>query len=298
MNLRDLEYIKEIAKSGSMVRAASNCHVSQSTLSIQLKKLEEELDVQIFERSKRRLISTAIGQKIIAHAEQILQLSSEIKLLAKQAKDPFAGELKLGAFPTLAPYWFPLIIPYVKKTFPALHLQLIEEKTHVLIEKLKTGKIDCAALALPIEEPDFTICPLFTEPFYLALPHQHKLSKKKTIKADDIVAQGMMLLEDGHCLRGQALKFCTEYGISESHNYRAASLETLRNMVIAGEGLTIIPELAIRNEDKHLSYLPFKQGGHNRSIALCWRKSSFRQEFFPQLATALKGITLSKKRKG
>lgn len=272
-----------------MARAAGACRISQPTLSIQLRKLEQSLGVTLFERSRKGILFTPVGKAVLQIAEEILSKADEIKDISKASKDPLSGELKFGAFPTLAPYWFPKVIPILKKEFPTLRLQLFEEKSEILVEKLAKGELDCAALAMPIERKDFVSEQLFEEHFVLAVPVKHKLNKAalNLVSPSDIHKERLLLLEDGHCMRGQALSFCTSHGISEKENYRAASLETLRNMVAAGEGITLIPEIAVQNSDKRISYLKLAPPMPRRQIGLYWRRANPREELFEKIADLL-----------
>lgn len=295
MNIRDLHYVVRIAELGSMVRAAEACHISPSTLSIQLGKLEKLLGVQIFERTNKRVMLTRAGEDIVSHAKTILHQVEALKNVAAQAHDPRTGEVRVGAFPTLAPYWFPHIVPRLKDKFPQMKLRLVEEKTDTLIQLLRDGAIDCAALAAPIEDKDFDSAPLFEEPFLLAVPAVHALAKRMKISSADLGSENLLLLEEGHCLRGQALAFCHHIGASEAGNYRATSLETLRNMVISGAGLTIMPQLAVpAAPSPMIRYIPFAAPAPGRSIGLYWRKTSARQALFHDLHTVLRGYPVTR----
>ncbi|MCO6430165.1 MAG: LysR family transcriptional regulator [Deltaproteobacteria bacterium] len=290
MNLRDLEYLVAISRLGSMARASVYCSVSQSTLSIQIKKLEEELGAALFERRSRRVTPTRTGARVIERCERILHEVRGIREIAKSESDPLSGDLRLGAFPTLAPYWFPRIIPLVKERFPKLRLQLVEEKTGQLLEGLAAGAIDCAVLAMPVEQRGFEHRRLFAEPFYLAVPRDHALARKRGGKVDTarLSGENLLLLEEGHCMRGQALQFCASRGISSEGSYMASSLETLRNMVAAGQGLTLIPKIAASPAAATgIRYLSFSDSQPRREIGLFWRTSTSRRELFVGLAKAM-----------
>lgn len=286
MNIRDLKYITILAKERHFARAAEKAFVSQPALSMQIKKLEDELGVQIFERSKQDFLVTKIGEKILKKAEIILGEVEEIKNLAKNSKDPFGGELRIGGFPTLASYFFPQVVKKISKKFPHLKLLLIEEKTDALIAKLKSGEIDCALLAMPISEDALDVIKIFDEPFLLAVPKNHELAKLKKIHQKDLKGKSLMLLEDGHCLREQALEACSMLGAFEQQDFKATSLETLRQMVISGAGITLMPKIAVQKDDK-ISYIEIVHAPH-RSLGLYWRKSSSRKELFKQLAKEMK----------
>ncbi|MBL0318362.1 MAG: LysR family transcriptional regulator [Alphaproteobacteria bacterium] len=284
MNLRDIEYIVAVAKLRHFAKAAEQCHVSQSTLSIQIKKLEEYLGVSLFERNNKHVMLTPIGQDIYEVGKRLLSEAQTIRNLAKQAKDPFSGTLKLGAFPTLAPYLFPQIAPLITKQLPPLDLYLLEEKTDQLLAQLQEGTVDCVLLALPVNHLLFLEVPLFFEPFFIALPKQHPLARKKQLSLEDISQEELLLLDEGHCLRSQSLELCTRIGKGESRHYRGTSLETLRSMVAAGAGITVIPQCAVPEKDAHLHYIPFSQKDIGRTIGLVYRKTSHRTALFEKIS--------------
>jgi len=276
MNLRDLEYLVAVADRKHFGKAAEHCHVSQPTLSMQLKKLEEYLGVQLFERTNKHVMITEAGEKIAERARQILRNAEEIKEIGKTAQDCYAGDFRLGAFPTLAPYFLPLAVPKITKKFPKLKLLLIEEKTEQLLDGLKAGSMDAALIALPIKDDDLESAPLFNDPFFLAVPLGHPLAKRKSINQNEIKGEHLLLLEDGHCLRSQALEVCSMIGASEQQDFRATSLETLRQMVASGIGITLIPKLAMKKNDG-IAYIPFAKSAPSRTIGLVWRKTSARK---------------------
>lgn len=281
MNLRDLRYFIALADTRHFGRAAESCFVSQPTLSTQLRKLEDELGVTLFERAPRNILLTAAGEQILQHARQALTQVSLMQEIAKHIKDPEATSLRLGIFPTLAPYLLPHAVPNFRQRFPNLELLLIEEKTETLIQKLRNGLIDAAILAEPVSDEFFDSMPLFTEPFVLALPEKHPLSRHRTLGMDDLAQQHLLLLDDGHCLRDQALAVCARSGAGEKEGFRATSLETLRQMVAAGVGITLLPMLAVQPpvpESPHIRLLPFRDPAPTRRIALYWRKSSVRAD--------------------
>ncbi len=274
MNIRDLQYIVAVARLGHFGKAAEACHVSQPTLSGQIKKLEEQLGVQIFERTNRRVVATDTGLHIIAHARQILAEVGKIKELAKSAQDPLSGECRLGAFPTLASYIFPRLVMDIKAVMPDLRLILLEEKTDILLARLRAGDIDAALLALPIEDESLHMQALFEDEFVLAVPADHVLSRYKHVSQDVLTQYPLLLLEEGHCLRDQALDVCRRHHLNEEQDFRATSLETLRQMVKAGTGLTFMPKVATREDDKGICYIPFTAPAPKRTIGLVWRKTS------------------------
>ena len=286
MNLRDLRYFIALAETRHFGRAAEACFVSQPTLSTQLKKLEEELGVALFERAPRNILLTPDGEQILRHAKLALSHVGTMQEIAKHTKDPESASIRLGIFPTLAPYLLPHVVPKLRKRFPNLELLLIEEKTEILIHQLRDGLIDAAILAEPLTEEQFESMHLFTEPFVLALPEKHPLSKQLTLGMGELEQQHLLLLEDGHCLRDQALAVCALSGASEKEGFRATSLETLRQMVAAGVGITLLPMLAVKPpvpKSPYIRLLPFRNPAPTRRIALFWRKSSVRGAFLRDL---------------
>ncbi len=282
MNIRDLKYLIAVAREQHFARAAEKSFVSQPTLSMQIKKLEDELGVQIFERSQKNFLVTAVGKEIIKKAEIILCEAEEIKNIAKNSLDPASGELRVGAFPTLASYFFPNFVGKFSKKFRKLKLLLIEEKTEELLKKLKNGEIDAAFIALPLGDNSFESHKIFSEEFLLAVPKNHELAKKKNVQTKDLKGKTLMLLEDGHCLRNQALEACSMLGAFEQQDFKASSLETLRQMVINGSGITLMPEIAARKADK-ISYIKINNAP-KRTIGLVWRKNSSRKELMKEIA--------------
>ena len=277
MNLRDLQYIVAVAELKSFVKAADQCCVSQPTLSMQIKKLEAFLGITLFERNNKQILVTDVGDSIISSAKKALLEAEHIKELARNAQNPLAGTFKLGAFPTLASYILPDLVPLVKSTLPDIRLILVEEKTDVLLQQLKNGTIDAALLAAPINDDNLVVKPLFDDIFKLAVSNQHPLCKKAAISAVDIIGEPLLLLDEGHCLRDQALQFCQLNGATEEQNVRATSLETLRQMVRANTGITFIPNIATQNSDEAICYIPFEDPQPKRTICLVWRKTNPRR---------------------
>ncbi|MES2983745.1 MAG: LysR substrate-binding domain-containing protein [Pseudomonadota bacterium] len=290
MNLRDLQYLVAVADHQHFSKAAQACHVSQPTLSMQLKKLEDYLGVQLLERSNKKVMVTPIGKIVVERARRMMQEAHAIEQVAKAAQDPYSGDFRLGAFPTLAPYFLPRIAPLIRKKLPKLKLLLIEEKTAQLLERLQAGTLDAALVALPVESDTLTTAPLFDDPFLLAVPLGHALAKRRTIRQHDIEDEPLLLLEDGHCLRNQALAVCSLIGASEHQDFRATSLETLRQMVASGVGITLIPELAMKKNDG-IAYIPFSSPTVSRTIGLAWRKTSARQPCIDRLAGLMTGLS-------
>jgi LysR family hydrogen peroxide-inducible transcriptional activator len=287
MNIRDLKYLVALQDHQHFGKAADACFVSQPALSMQIKKLEEHLGVQLLERTNKSVMFTTVGDALTARARLVLSQVDEMKELAKQSVDPFSGELRLGIFPTLAPYLLPRIAPKISKKLPRLSLFLLEEKTNTLLEKLQQGKIDAAILALPIDVSGLFSVPLFDEEFMLAVPVTHELAKRKSIKAEELSHHPLLLLEDGHCLREQALSFCYRVQAEENQRFRATSLETLRYMVAAGVGVTLMPKLACRANDG-VAYITFKTPKPMRSIGMVWRASTAKELVLKEIVAQIK----------
>lgn len=287
MNIRDLRYFLAVAELEHFGKAAEQCHVSQPTLSGQIKKLEEELGVTLFERTNRSVMVTQVGQEIAQSARRILREVDTIGEIAQSAHDPLAGKFRLGAFPTLSTYIFPQLVPKFKNALPNMRLILIEEKTAMLIEQLRNGDIDAALLALPVQEDFLHSQKLFDDEFFLAVPTGHALSKHKTIEQKTLNNQKLLLLEEGHCLRDQALDVCQLHGIGEEQDFKATGLETLRQMVKAGTGITFMPKIAIAEQETGMHYIPFKAPAPVRTIGLVWRKTTARKQAIEQIAAML-----------
>ncbi len=265
-----------------MARAAERCHVGQPTLSTQLKKLEDTLGVQLFERGPRGLKPTAAGAPIIAQARVVLEEAKKLRALARATQDPMVGTLRLGAIPTLGPYLLPHLLPVIRKTYPQLRLLLSEHLTATLLEALHAHTIDGALLALPVAHAGLETMELFREPFELALPAGHRLAKKKRVQPQDLADENLLLLAEGHCLRDQALDVCGAAMRASREEVQATSLETLRQMVAAGVGCTLLPQLATQGgarPDKRLIELrPFARPTPTRLIGLLWRARGARAE--------------------
>lgn len=293
MNIRALQYFVALADLRNFSRAAEACFVTQPTLSIQLRKLEEELGVQLIERTPRKIMLTEVGTDIAARAREIIHDVEQLKAIARRATDPGAGILRLGIFPTLAPYLLPHIVPIIRKTFPKLQLQLFEEKTFDVLKLLKRGKLDAGILALPIEDEQLCFEVLFDEPFVVAMPASHPLADSKYLSINDLRGQDLLLLEEGHCLRDHALEVCSMVGATEKLNFQATSLETLRMMVAADVGVTLLPTLSVKPpvpKTENLALRPFCPPEPKRTLALCWRRSSAMSDFYEQLAELIRQL--------
>lgn len=294
MNLRDLRYLVAVAEHGHFGRAADACFVSQPTLSTQIKKLEETLGVVLIERTNRKVMLTPVGKAIVAQAQTVLRSVSDLERIADEFRDPFGGEFRLGIIPTVAPYLLPKILGPIRKRFPKLNISLTEAQTAVISVKLKTGELDAVILALPLAEEQVIEREIYKEPFYLALSKQRCKAGRKSAALSDLDSEEVLLLEDGHCLRDQALDVCNSRNATENTNFRATSLETLRQMVAADAGVTLMPKLAVPAAKGSVRYLPFK--GTNvphRRIGLCWRSSSTRSALMEDMAELLAGLKLA-----
>jgi LysR family hydrogen peroxide-inducible transcriptional activator len=290
MNLRDLRYFVALADTRHFGKAAERSFVSQPTLSAQIKKLETYLGVQLIERQPRKVTLTETGAKILPVARRILQDSDEIVSMARNEHDPLSGKLKLALIPTIGPYLLPLVTRKLRKQLPRLKLMLYEHQTQPLLEKLRAGDIDLGILALPVPLDGLEARPLYDESFTLAVPTNSPLAKRAHVKVDDLNGETLLLLEDGHCLRDQALDVCSRVDVKESEDYRATSLETLRQMVAAGLGITLLPELATRGpfgSGHGLTVKQFARPVPSRSVGAVWRKSTARAEAIAAVCDAI-----------
>ncbi|MEO8019153.1 MAG: LysR substrate-binding domain-containing protein [Pseudomonadota bacterium] len=295
LKLKDLRYLVAVADTRHFGRAAERSFVSQPTLSAQLKKLEEYLGVQLIERAPKRVSLTAAGEQIVERARRILESSDEIVELAKGHGDPLAGRIKLALLPTIGPYLLPNVAAKMRKQLPRLELMLYEYQTDLMLEKLHSGELDVGILALPVSLDGLESCELYREPFMVALPAHHRLSGRASIKVEDLHNETLLLLEDGHCLRDQALDICSGAGLQEKQDFRATSLETLRQMVAAGVGITLLPELAGRGAygaARGVVIKPFVKPVPTRTIGAVWRKSSARRPVILALARQIKAHAL------
>jgi len=279
IKLKDLRYLVTVADTGHFGQAAERCFVSQPTLSAQLKKLEDYLGVQLIERQPKGGTLTQAGEQIVARARLILSASDEVITLAQTYRDPLSGRLKVAMIPTVGPYVLPQVAPLVRKQLPRLDLLLFEYQTAVILEKLHTGDIDVGVLALPVDHEGLASRKLYEEDFNVALPEHHRLAKQATVRIAELENESLLLLEEGHCLRDQALEVCGRISIHERQDFRATSLETLRQMVATGAGVTLMPELASRGaygNARGVVIRPLVRPTPHRQIGAVWRKSSAR----------------------
>ncbi|NIP15644.1 MAG: DNA-binding transcriptional regulator OxyR [Pseudomonadales bacterium] len=290
MNLRDLKYLVAVAEHRHFGKAADACYVSQPTLSTQIKKLEEELGVVLLERTNRQVMLTPVGERIVAQAQRVLREVNDLVHTAEEFRDPFGGEFRLGLIPTVAPYLLPKILGSIRKSFPNLKIRLTEGQTAVISEQLRIGDLDAVILALPLDEENVVEAELYREPFYFAASKNHPKAAKREVALSDLDQEQVLLLEDGHCLRDQALEVCNSQNAVENTNFRATSIETLRQMVAADVGITLMPELAVPPRQGAVRYIPFKGSPPHRRIGLCWRGSSSRAALLQDMAGVLREV--------
>jgi LysR family hydrogen peroxide-inducible transcriptional activator len=279
LKLKDLRYLVAVADARHFGRAAAKCFVSQPTLSAQLRKLEEYLGVQLIERRPRRVTLTAAGEEVALRARSMLETGDSIVTLAQTRRDPLAGQLRLALLPTIGPYLLPQVALKIRKALPRLELMLYEYQTEPMLERLHNGEIDAGVLALPVHAEGLVSRELYQEPFVLALPDAHRLVARAQVRIEDLDGETLLLLDDGHCLRDQALDICARSSVHEKQDFRATSVETLRQMVAAGVGITLLPALASRGayaSGRGVAIRPFVRPVPSRRIGLIWRKSSAR----------------------
>ena len=293
MNLRALQYFVKLADLRHFSKAAEACFVSQPTLSTQIMKLEEELGVQLVERSPKNIMLTAVGEEIAQRARLVLRDIEQIRAVARRSGNPADGVLRLGLFPTLAPYLLPHVVPTLRETYPNLRLQMAEEKTDTILRMLRHGELDAALLALPINDEGLEVETLFEEPFVLAIPGQHPLAERPHITIDDLEGEELLLLEEGHCLREHALEVCALANAHERVDFHATSMETLRQMVAANVGITLMPLLAVKPPiaaTGNIVIRRFDNPAPSRTIALVWRSSSAISAFLQELAASFRSF--------
>jgi len=305
MTLTELKYIVAVARERHFGKAAEACYVSQPTLSVAVKKLEEELDVKLFERSANEVSVTALGETIVRQAQSVLEQAAAIKDIAKRGKNPLAGALTLGVIYTISPYLLPSLVRQVIEHTPEMPLMLQENFTVKLLEMLRTGEIDCAILAEPFPDAGLALAPLYDEPFMAAVPTHHPLASQASVTSEQLKNETMLLLGAGHCFRDHVLEVCPEFarfsanaeGIRKS--FEGSSLETIKHMVAAGMGVTLVPRLSVpkealapstkrkRDEEPFIKYLPFAGDPPTRRVVLVWRRSFTRYEAIAALRNAI-----------
>ena len=308
MTLTELRYIVAVARERHFGRAAEACFVSQPTLSVAIKKLEEELDLKLFERGASEVSVTPLGEAIVRQAQSVLEQAAAIKEIAKRGKDPLSGPLRLGIIYTIGPYLLPELVRHAIDMTPQMPLMLQENFTVKLLDMLRTGELDCAIMAEPFPDTGLATAPLYDEPFLVAVPASHPLAKRSSIGSEELKQETMLLLGTGHCFRDQVLEVCPEFARFSSNaegirkSFEGSSLETIRYMVAAGMGITVVPQLSVRTWDRsdgptqQVVYLPFDAPVPTRRVVLAWRRSFTRYEAIAALrnavyACALDGVT-------
>ncbi|NRT55250.1 LysR substrate-binding domain-containing protein [Sphaerotilus uruguayifluvii] len=298
MTLTELRYIVAVARERHFGRAAEACFVSQPTLSVAIKKLEEELEVKLFERGGSEVSVTPLGEEIVRQAQVTLENAASIKEIARRGKDPLAGPIRLGVIYTIGPYLLPDLVRNAIAQVPQMPLMLQENFTVRLLEMLRTGELDCTILAEPFPDTGLAIAPLYDEPFLVAVPRQHPLASRKSISSAELKQETMLLLGTGHCFRDHVLEVCPEFarfasdaeGIRKS--FEGSSLETIRHMVASGMGITVVPRLSIPREaladaGALVRYVPFADPVPTRRVVLAWRRSFTRYEAIAALRDAI-----------
>lgn len=301
MTLTELRYIVALARERHFARAAAACFVSQPTLSVAVKRLEDELGLALFERGTGEVGVTPIGEQIISQAQRVLEQTSVINELARSGKDPLSGPLRLAAIYTIAPYLLPLLVRELVKRTPRMPLILEEGYTDHLLERLRHGEIDAALVAVPFNETGLAQRNLYDEPFQVALPAHHAWAKAKKIEAARLKEETMLLLGAGHCLRDQVLEVCPEAARFSSsaegirRTFEGTSLETIRQMVASGLGITVIPASAIpaqTRRDDLIVYRPFVSPAPLRRVVIAYRRTYARMAAIDAVADAIRETSL------
>jgi LysR family transcriptional regulator, hydrogen peroxide-inducible genes activator len=298
MTLTELRYIVAVARERHFGRAAEACFVSQPTLSVAVKKLEEELDLKIFERGSTEVSVTPLGEAIVRQAQAVIEQAASIKEIAKRGKDPLSGPLKLGVIYTIGPYLLPELVRHAIDLYPQMPLMLHENFTVKLLDMLRTGELDAAIMAEPFPDAGLAIAPLYDEPFVVAVPASHPLARRSSVSTTELKQETMLLLGTGHCFRDQVLEVCPEFarfssdaeGIRKS--FEGSSLETIKHMVASGMGITVVPQLSVpsgpnQTPDPHLRHIPFTEPVPNRRVVLAWRRTFTRYEAIAALRNAV-----------
>lgn len=300
MTLTELKYIVAVARERHFGRAAEACFVSQPTLSVAIRKLEDELGVQLFERGNAEVTVTPVGELIVEEAQQVLEQTNTIREIAQQGKDPLSGPLRVGVIYTIGPYLLPYLVPKMISQTPEMPLVLQENFTVKLLESLRQGEIDVAILADPFSDAGLVTQAVYDEPFIVAVPKKHPWSRRKRIPSPELKAETMLLLGTGHCFRDHVLEVCPELarysqatgGIQKT--FEGSSLETIRHMVASGIGITVLPLSAVPSErrDGLLSYIPFESPAPVRRVSLAWRKSYPRRKAIDALRAGILGAKI------
>jgi LysR family transcriptional regulator, hydrogen peroxide-inducible genes activator len=292
VTLTELRYIVAVARERHFGRAAEACFVSQPTLSVAVKKLEEELGLALFERGPGEVTITPAGRKIVAQAQRVLEEASQIKDLAAAGRDPLSGALRLGAIYTIGPYLLPKLIPILRKIAPEMQLHIQENFTHRLADALKSGEVDVILIALPFDEPGIETRPVYDEPFFVAVPKGHAWEGRKRVTSEELTRESLLLLGEGHCFRDQVLEFCHT---PRTRAIEGGSLETIRQMVASGVGVTVLPATSINpnpGSGELIRILPFAKPVPSRRVGLAWRRSFPRPEAVEALRKAILACNL------
>jgi LysR family hydrogen peroxide-inducible transcriptional activator len=296
MTLTELRYVVAVARERHFGRAAEACFVSQPTLSVAIKKLEDELEVKLFERGANEVSVTPLGEQIVRQAQAVLEQAQQIKEIAKSGKDPVSGPLRLGVIYTIGPYLLPDLVREAIARVPQMPLMLQENFTAKLLEMLRTGELDCAIMAEPFPDTGLAVAALYDEPFVAAVPAKHALARRKQLAAEELKDETMLLLGTGHCFRDHVLEVCPEYarfagaadagGIRKS--FEGSSLETIKYMVASGMGVTVVPQLSCPKEPQpHIKYIRFAPPAPTRRVVLAWRRSFPRYEAIAALRNCI-----------
>jgi LysR family hydrogen peroxide-inducible transcriptional activator len=299
VTLTELRYIVAVARERHFGRAAEACFVSQPTLSVAVKKLEEELGVTLFERGPGEVSVTPPGQKIVEQAQRVLEEAARVRELAAAGRDPLLGPLRLGAIYTIGPYLLPKLVPIMRRSAPSMPLHIQENFTHRLSESLKSGEVDAILIALPFDEPGIATRAVYDEPFLVAVPKGHGWEARKRISADELASESLLLLGEGHCFRDQVLDICNVVRAKErsslAKTVEGGSLETIRQMVASGVGVTVLPSTSIGagGTGDLIRILPFSRPVPTRRVGLAWRRSFPRPEAIEALRKAILACNLS-----
>lgn len=303
MTLTELRYVVAVARERHFGRAAEACFVSQPTLSVAVRKLEEELGVTLFERGPTEMLITPVGRRVVEQAQRVLEEASAIKQIAARGQDDLAGVLRLGVIYTIGPYLLPHLIPRLRRRAPGMPVQIQENYTAVLSERLKQGDLDVLILSLPYSEPGVLTEPVYREPFVVVMPVGHPLERETAIASDALAREDLLLLGAGHCFRDQVLQVCPECNrasVSSDNMQKTlegSSLETIRLMVATGMGITVLPQTSVNGysyPEDLLSSRPFAEPAPRRVVALAWRKSFPRTGAIATLAEAIRSCPLGK----
>ena len=299
MTLTELRYVVAVARERHFGRAAEACFVSQPTLSVAVKKLEEELGVTLFERGPGEVSVTPPGQKIVEQAQRVLEEAARVREIAAAGRDPLVGPLRLGAIYTIGPYLLPKLVPIMRRTAPSMPLHIQENFTHRLGESLKSGEVDVILIALPFDEPGIATRAVYDEPFLVAVPKGHDWEDRRRISADELTSESLLLLGEGHCFRDQVLDICNVVRAKErsslAKTVEGGSLETIRQMVASGVGVTVLPSTSIGagGTGDLIRILPFARPAPTRRVGLAWRRSFPRPEAIEALRKAILACNLA-----